>query len=331
MKAVQISRFGGPEVLELIELPAPVPARGEVLVRVSASGVNFADALMRADRYAMTPPLPAILGQEVVGTVAGHGVGVDARLWPVGLRVAAPLFAIGRFLGGYAEQVSLPADALVAVPEALSDAEAAALMAQGLSALHLLRQAPARGLRVLVTAAAGGVGSFLVQLARQSGAKQVVAAASATEKLRFAQNLGADAGVNYTAPDWIEAARSAFGGAGADLVFDSVGRHITRDCQALLAPQGRLMIYGALNLHDFRLDEADLQRMIFRNQSLSGFALAPLLTPEGLRRDLSELFGLAARRTLRVTIDSTHRLEDAAEAHRRIESRASRGKIILTP
>lgn len=331
MKAIQIGRFGGPEVLELIDAPMPVPGPGEVLVAVRAAGVNFADALMRADRYAMTPPLPSVLGQEAAGVVAGHGEGVDRSAWPAGLRVAAPLFAIGRFLGGYADHIAISTDALVPIPDGLSFEAAAALMAQGLSALHLLRQAPAAGRTVLISAAAGGVGSFLVQLARRDGAKRVIAAASSQEKLAFARELGADDVVNYAESGWVEAARALADGMGPDLTFESVGGAITRDCLDLLGPRGRLMIYGALNIHDFRLDENDLKRMIFLNQSVSGFALVPLLTPEGLRQDLSELFDLASRGSLTATIDSVHRLEDAAEAHRRIESRASRGKIILMP
>lgn len=331
MKAIQIDRFGGPEVLELIDTPAPVPGPGEVLVAVRAAGVNFADALMRADRYAMTPPLPSVLGQEVVGVVAGHGEGIDGEAWPIGRRVAAPLFAIGRFLGGYADCIVISPDALVPVPDGLSLEAATALMVQGLSALHLLRQAPAAGRTVLISAAAGGVGSFLVQLARRDGAKRIIAAASSQEKLAFARDLGADDVVNYAKPGWVETARALAGGMGPDLIFESAGGAITRDCLDLLGPRGRLMIYGALNIHDFRLDEKDLKRMIFLNQSVSGFALVPLLTPEGLRQDLSELFELALRGDLTATIDSVHRLEDAVEAHRRIESRASRGKIILTP
>lgn len=331
MKAIQIDRFGGPEVLELVDVPMPVPGPGEVLVAVRAAGVNFADALMRADRYAMTPPLPSILGQEVTGVVAGHGAGVDGKAWPIGRRVAAPLFAVGRFLGGYAEHVVISADALVALPDDLPFEAATALMAQGLSALHLLQQAPAAGRTVLVSAAAGGVGSFLVQLAKRDGAKRVIAAASSPEKLAFARGLRADEVVNYAEPGWAEAARLLAGGAGPDLIFESAGGAITRDCLGLLGPRGRMMIYGALNIHDFRLDAEDLKRLIFMNQSISGFALVPLLTADSLRRDLTELFDLAARGQIVATIDSVHRLEDAAEAHRRIESRASRGKIILTP
>lgn len=331
MKAIQINRFGGPEILEPVDAPMPVPGPGEVLVAVRAAGVNFADVLMRADRYAMTPPLPSILGQEVAGVVAGHGEGVDRSSWPAGRRVAAPLFAIGRFLGGYADHVAISTDALVPIPDGLSFEAASALMVQGLSALHLLHQAPATGRTVLISAAAGGVGSFLVQLARRDGAKRVIAAASSPEKLAFARDLGAHDVVNYAERGWVEAARAAAGGAGPDLIFESAGGMITRDCLGLLGPCGRLMIYGALNIHDFRFDAEDLKRIIFLNQSISGFALVPLLTPDGLRRDLSELFGLAAQGQLMVTIDSVHRLEDAAEAHRRIESRASRGKIILTP
>ncbi|TSE02470.1 zinc-binding alcohol dehydrogenase family protein, partial [Mesorhizobium intechi] len=148
MKAVQFSRFGGPEVLEVVELPAPVPQAGEVLIQVHAAGINFFEVLMRADRYAVTPRLPMFPGVEVAGIVKAVGQGVDGAL--LGRRVAAPLFASQRPYGGYAEQVTISAALAVPLPDEVSFEEATALMVQGLTAWHLLRQSAPEGKTVLV-------------------------------------------------------------------------------------------------------------------------------------------------------------------------------------
>jgi len=198
MRGVQLSRFGGPEVLEIVEAPTPTPKPGEVLVRVRAAGINFFEVLMRQNRYAVTPELPMPLGVEVAGVVEalGHGVVLPA----VGTRVAVPLFAIGRS-GGYADYVVADATSVVAVPDGVSLKDATALMVQGLTALHLVRHSPPKDRSVLVNAAAGGVGSLLVQLARDSGARLVIAAAGSDEKRKLALSLGADIAINYSSSD----------------------------------------------------------------------------------------------------------------------------------
>lgn len=331
MKAIQISRFGGPEVLETVDAPRPTPGPGQLLVRVRAAGVNFADTLMRADRYAMTPPLPSILGLEVAGVVEAHGEGVDRTAWPQDGRVAASMFAAGMHFGGYAEYVVIDAGFATAIPDGVSFEAADALMVQGLSAHYLLRQAPAAGKTVLINAAAGGVGSFLVQLARRQGAARIIAAASSPEKLAFAGRIGADELVNYSQADWADVVKSASDGRGPDVIYESVGGAIVQDSLAMLAPGGQIAIYGALNIRGFQFGDDELRRMIFMNQSLTGFALAPLLTPDSLKRDLMDLFTLAVDGKLAVTIDSVFPLADASEAHRRLESRRSMGKVILVP
>ena len=327
-RAVRIRRFGGPDVLEVVENPAPEPGPGQVLVRVHAAGVNLAEALMRQNRYAVTPELPTVLGSEAAGTVEGLGPGVVGPA--VGTRVAAPLFAQGSLLGGYADHVLIDASLAVPLPDALPFAEATALMVQGLTALYLTRQAPPRGKTVLVSAAAGGVGSLLVQLSKRAGAKAVIAAASTSEKLEFARALGADAGVDYTRLDWVERARAASGG-GPDIVYESVGGAVTGAGLAALAPLGELVVYGALNIQEFQLGVPELLGLIFKNQSVTGFALAPLLTPEGLKAGLAELFDLAVRSQLKVTIGGRYPLESAGEAHRALESRRTVAKLVLIP
>ena len=329
MKAIEFSRFGGPEVLEQVEALTPAPRAGEVLVRVAAVGVNLAETLMRENRYAVTPPLPAVPGSEAAGVVAALGHGVEGLA--LGQRVAAPLFATGASVGAYAEFAVIPAELAVPIPDGLSFEQATALMIQGLTALNLVRQAPPGGKAVLVNAAAGGVGSLLVQLAKRAGARLVVAAASTSEKLAFTRSLGADIGVNYAQPGWTEALRAATDGTGPDIIYESVGGAVTTASLEALAPLGRIVIYGALNIQNFHLGVPELLGLIFKNQSLSGFAFAPLMTPEGLRADLAELFDLVIRSALVVTIAERFPLARAADAHRALESRATKGKLVLVP
>lgn len=326
MKAVQFSRFGGPEVLEVVNVPAPVPQAGEVLIRVRAAGINFFEVLMRADRYAVTPQLPMFPGVEVAGVVEAVGQGVDAAL--LGRRVAAPLFASQRPHGGYSEQVTISADLAVPLPDEILFEEATALMVQGLTALHLLRQSPCEGRTVLVPAAAGGVGSLLIQLTKLKGTAKVIAAAGGKAKLDLALSFGADAAVDYTNPDWPARVRDVTDGAGVDIIYDTVGGALTGASLQALASGGEL-VFAALGRYG--LAASDLEAMIGRNQSLRGFALLPLLSPDVLKTSLSELFQLAASGRLRVAIGGRFPLDQAGEAHRLLDERRSTGKVVLMP
>src|SRR6202047_5406458 len=303
MKAVQIHRFGGPEILEVVELPTPKPGAGQLLVRNRAIGINLADALTRMNRYAMTPPLPAVLGAEAAGVVEALGANVDG--FAIGQRVAAPLFA-NNSLGAYAEFVVIDANLAEPLPDAISFEQAAALMIQGITALYLTRQAPPKGKSVLVNAAAGGVGSLLVQLAKRAGARTVIAGASKADKLDFVRKLGADGGVNYANAGWTEELRRLTDGHGPDIIYESVGGEVTAASLAALGPQGQIVIYGALNIQSFQLGVPELLGLIFKNQSLTGFAFAPLLTPVMLRSALTALFDLVTKGDLVVTIGGGH-------------------------
>ncbi len=329
MRAVQFSRFGGPEVLEVVEKPTPAPGFGQVLVRVRAAGINFFEALMRENRYAVTPQLPTIPGIEVAGTIERLGDGVSG--WVVGARVAVPLFLSGSYGGGYVDYVAVDSSLVIPIPEALSFEAATALMMQGLTAVYLTKQVPPRGKTVMVNAAGGGVGSLLVQLTKRAGAKTVIAGASADQKLGFARSLGADAGVNYTQPDWIKLARAASGGDGPNIIYESVGGAVTKASLEVLAPLGQLVIYGALNIQGFQFGVPELIGLIFKNQSLTGFALSTLVTPAELKAGLAELFDLTVRGELKVRIGGIHPLEHAAEAHRALEGRGTTGKLVLVP
>ncbi|MGO6906933.1 zinc-binding alcohol dehydrogenase family protein, partial [Rhizobium ruizarguesonis] len=223
-------------------------------------------------RYAVTPDLPMFPGVEVAGTIERAGTGADPSL--LGRRVGVPLFAIGRGSGGYAEFVAVDGGAVVLLPDALSFAAAAALMVQGLSALHLLRRSPAKNKNVLVSAAAGGVGSLLVQLARRDGAKMVIAAASSDEKRGLALSLGADHAVDYTAPGWQEDVKRLTGGLGADIIHETVGGAFSKAALDALAPCGELVLAA---MGRFGLGAADVEDMLDDNQSIKGFSLLPLL------------------------------------------------------
>jgi NADPH2:quinone reductase len=325
MKAVQLSRFGGPEVLEIVETPTPVPQPGEVLVRVHAAGINFFEVLMRQDRYAVTPELPMMLGVEAAGVLEALGDGVASPA--IGTRVAVPLFAIGRS-GGYAEYVIAEAASVVPLPDELAFEDAAALMVQGLTALHLVRQSPPNAKVVLVNAAAGGVGSLLVQLARDSGARLVIAAAGSDDKRQMALTLGADIAVDYSSPDWVERVRESTGGRGADIIYEFIGGSFTNACLDALAPGGEL-IFGALGR--FNLDQATMEGLFAQNQSVKGFALLPLLTPDKLKADLGRLFAEAVNGRLKVIQGRRYLLDQAADAHRAIERRETVGKVVLVP
>lgn len=326
MRAVQLKRFGDPDVLQIVEIPKPAPGLGEVLIRSHAVGVNFFEVLMRADRHAVTPELPIILGVEAAGIVEAVGPQVDASL--LGKRVAAPLFMWKRPYGGYADYVTIDSHLVVPLPDELAFDHATALMVQGLTALHLLRQSPPEGKSILLNAAAGGVGTLLIQLAKRAGARQVIAAAGTPGKLDFVSSLGADVGIDYSEPDWPARTRKASGGAGVDIVYDMVGGAMTAAALDALAPGGEL-VFGAMGR--FALDTAQLEAMLAANQSLKGFALLPLLSPERLRSDLGELFQMASTGELKVVLGERYPLDRASEAHRAIEERRSAGKIVLVP
>lgn len=329
MRAIQIGRFGGPEVFDAVDVPTPAPARGQILVRLRAIGVNFAETLARQDKYAVTPELPAVLGSEAAGEIAA--LGADVAGLAVGQRVAAPLFATGSITGAYAEYALLPAELAVPLPDVVSFEQAAAIMITGLTALHLTRQAPPMGKTVLINAAAGGVGSLLVQFVMRAGAKTIIAAASSDDKLAFARKLGADVGVNYSRQGWRDELIAATSGSGPDLIYESIGGEVMKASLAALAPLGRIVVYGALSIRDFHLGATELLGMIFKNQSLAGFAFAPLLTPAELKNDLSELFDLLASGAISAFIGATFPLIQAAEAHRALESRETKGKVVLLP
>ena len=318
MRAVWLKEFGPPEALVPGEAPDPVAGSGQVVVAVAFAGITFVETQVRAGRSPFPLPpgaLPMIPGNGVGGVVAATGAGVDATL--AGCRVVSGTG--GR--GGYAERVAVEAGGLVKVPAGPALDEAVALLADGRTAMALARAAQlAAGERVLVLAAAGGVGSLLVQFARAAGA-QVLAAAGGAGKLRLARELGADVTANYQTPEWPAVIRAAAGGA--DVVFDGVGGHIGRQAFELLKPGGRLLSYGLASGEFTRVSDAEAQaRQVTISRGLP-------VTPAEATRLTRAALDLAAAGNLKAVIGQRFPLEAAADAHRAIEARATTGKTLL--
>ncbi|WP_174950553.1 quinone oxidoreductase family protein [Burkholderia lata] len=328
MNAIQIDRFGDPSVLRPIVIERPAPAPDEVLVRVTRVGLNFAETLQRAGTYpgpALT--LPTILGSETVGTV--EAVGTNVRDVRIGERVAAALFGATSGTGGYAEYVTVRAPLTVAIPDTVSDDDAVAVMLQGLVARVLLRETPVAARSVAVTAAAGGVGSMLIQLARLDGARTIVGLAGSTEKLSTVRALGADQAVSYRDEAWVDRLGAATGGTGPDVVFDSIGGTVARTLASSLAPHGRFVGYGAASGHLLTVDESLMNALIFGCRSLSGFALHAFLADHVVRQTLGELFGLLATGALKPLIGGSYAFDAIADAHAALESGGTTGKLVL--
>jgi len=320
MQAIVVTALGGPEVLTIGSAPVPRPGPGEVLVRLHAIGVNFSDAERRRGSYD-PPALPWIPGNEAAGVVAETGVGVEPA-W-LGRRVA---FWAPRTSGTYAEYACAPVTALFDVLDGVDFATAAALPVQGLTAYGLTHVATAltRGQSALVHAAAGGVGTFLVQLLLERGVT-VLGTASSAGKREFIRELGATP-LPY-GPEMPDLVRGATGGRGVDAVFDSVGRATQADSLAALAPYGHLVFFGEASGSPAPIHPDDLYG---RSLKVSAFWLATD-PPERWADARDELQRLVLGGRLRVALGASYPLADAPEAHRRLEQRQSRGKLLLLP
>jgi NADPH2:quinone reductase len=322
IRAIRVSRAGGPEVMELAQLPRTDPGPGEALVRVEAAGVNFIDVYHRSGAYAREPPFG--LGEEGAGVVEAVGPGVSEPC--VGDRVAWAGAA-----GSYATHVVARAGALVPVPAGVTPAQAAAAMLQGMTAHYLARATfPLKSGDVcLVHAAAGGVGLLLVQMAKAAGAT-VIGTTSTEDKAELAREAGADHVVLYSREAFDEAARARTGGRGVDVVYDSVGASTFDKSLLCLRPRGMLVLFGQSS---GRVPPLDLQVLNARG---SLFVTRPTLRDyvatraELLERAGAVLGGVAAG-TLRVRVHATYPLARAADAHRALESRQTSGKVLLVP
>ncbi len=326
MKTISIPAFGGPEQLQLMDMPQPRPAAGEALVKLDYSGINFIDVYMRSGHYARSQtyktPLPMTLGMEGAGTVAALGAGVtDVK---AGDRVA---WCIVR--GSYAEYAVVPAWKLVKVPPAVPLDIAAALMLQGFTAHYLSHSAfaLAPGKSCLVHAAAGGVGQLLTQLARLRGA-MVIATVGSREKAEIARSRGADHVILYRETDFREEVMKITGGQGVDVVYDAVGKDTIRKSIRSLKRRGLCVNYGGasgLVTTVEPLELAEAGSVFFTRPHLADY----IASAEELRGRADDLFAYHSAGKLNVAVDREFPLAQAADAHRYLEGRNTKGKLLL--
>ena len=316
MKAIRIHEFGASENLRVDEIEKPTPGADEVLIKTVAAGINYADTMLRQGKYLFTPELPFTLGFEVAGTIEAVGANVSA--FKVGQRALATVRG-----GGYAEYVAADWRTVVPIPDDLEFGKATALLVQGLTALGLLADLKS-GQTILIHAAAGGVGSLLVQLAKHKGAK-VLGTASSAEKLEKIASLGADVGINYSENDWTDEVLAATDGKGADLIIEMVGGEIGKQNFKCLATGGTMIVYGAASGEDFQISALSL---LGRMQTVKGYNLN-YETRENMAAFTRELMSHVAEKRLEVIVNEFP-LEQAREAHDALEGRKTMGKVVLT-
>jgi NADPH:quinone reductase len=315
VRAIRISKWGGPEVLELVEdAPMPEPGADEHLVRVSRAGVNFADTHARDNSYLAPYELPLTPGAEVAGKTED------------GKRVAGLITT-----GGYAEYAAVPKAAAFPIPFGVTDGQALALLIQGLTAWHLYRTCAhvREGETAVVHAAAGGVGSLAVQLGKAFGAR-VIATASSEDKRRLALDLGADAAVDVTREDLTDALIEANDGRRVDIVLEMAGGRVFDASLRALAPFGRLVTYGMASREPNTVKAGNLMR---HSSAVIGFWLAHCFTKprEMLTEPLQELFERVAGGTLNVVEGTVYPLSEARRAHEDLQARRTTGKLLLDP
>ncbi len=316
MKAIRVNELGGPEKMVLEEIETPVPAADELLIAVRAAGVNYADTMMRSGNYLTKPPLPFTLGYEAAGTV--EAIGSEVENFRIGQRVLATTIS-----GGYAEFATAKANSAIPIPDELGYGESTALLVQGLTALGLLNPTK-EGQSILIHAAAGGVGTLLVQLAKSKGLK-VVGTASSESKLQRIVELGADFAINYGDADWTDQVLNVTGGRGVDWIIEMVGGEIVAENLKVLAKHGTMWVYGAASGEDFKVSVLSLMH---KNHKIQGYWLMnePVANRIAFTR---ELLGLITTGRLKIEI-TEFPLEQARAAHEAIEGRKTTGKVVLT-
>jgi NADPH:quinone reductase len=322
MKAIQIKQTGGPEVMEVADLPVPQPKPNEAVVNIKAAGVNFIDVYNREGRY--KAPLPLVLGQEGAGVVSA--VGADVHEVTVGERVAYT-----QVLGSYAEYAAVPADRLVKIPEGVSERDAAAAMLQGMTAHYLAYDTHPlkKGETALIHAAAGGVGLLLVQMAHNIGAR-VIATVSTAEKAALARAAGADEVILYTQVDFEAETKRLTGGKGLDVVYDSVGKTTFDKGLNLLRPRGMMALFGGSSGAVAPIDPLVLTQkgsLFLTRPSLGNY----VATSQELQARAAAVFGMIRDGKLKLRIEHLYPLAEAQKAHRELEGRKTTGKLLLLP
>jgi NADPH:quinone reductase len=322
VRAVQITEFGGPEVLRVSEVEEPVAGEHEVLIDVDSAGINYADTHQAENSYLARQHLPLIPGGEVVGRVRGGDL--------AGRRVVALLSDYG----GYAEVAKTHRATVLPIPDDLTDLQALALIVQGTTAWYLLRTSTRMqpGESVVVHSAAGGVGTIAVQLARAWGAGRIIGTATGPAKRELAERLGADAVVDLTGRDdadaVAEALRAANDGKRVDVVLEMIGGHVFDGSLQALKPLGRLAVFGMASRVPATL--IDVAGLMGRSQSVSGFWLVHALQqPGGLALAMEELTSMVRAGRLEPITGGTYALDDAAAAHQALRSRSTVGKLVI--
>lgn len=322
MKAIQVQKTGGPEVLALVDLPVPKPKANEAIVKIAASGVNFIDVYFREGRYPAA--LPFVDGQEAAGTVTE--VGSDVKTVKVGDRVA-----YSNVIGSYAEYAAVPAERVVRVPDKISDQQAAAAMLQGMTAHYLINTTYPlkKGETALIHAAAGGVGLLLVQMAKNIGAR-VIGTAGSEEKAKLARDAGADEVIIYTNQDFEAETKRLTDGKGVHVVYDGVGKSTFEKGLNVLRPRGYMVLFGGSSGPVAPFDP------IVLSQKGSLFVTRPSLIHyvalrEELEKRSSDVFAMIGAGKLKLRISRTYKLEEVQQAHRDLEGRKTTGKILLAP
>ncbi len=322
MKAIQFTEYGGPEVLKMVELDRPKPGPHEVLIEIHLVGVNYADTARREGQYVVPTKLPFVPGAEVAGVIVETGT--EVRDINIGAKVVTLIES-----GGYAEYAVADARSVIPLKEDMDLKEAVSLPLQGLSAYHILKTMGRlqKGETVLVHAAAGGVGTIAVQLAKLMGADKVIATASTEDKLELARSLGADVCINYTKEGWYKDVLEATNGRGVNVALEMAGGDIFKNTQKCLATFGRLVIYGVASGEQAVMHPSSLMA---RNQSVIGFFLPQIMRkPELLLPSMRELFSLLEEGKLKLIIGEVHPIEEAAKVHELLQSRKTTGKVIL--
>ena len=322
MQAVQVQKSGGPEVLTLVDLPVPKPKPNEVVVKVSAAGVNFIDVYFREGRY--STPLPFVNGQEACGIVSDVGNGVKS-LKP-GDRVAYT-----SILGSYAQYAAAPSDRVVLVPEGITDQQAAAAMLQGMTAHYLVHDAYPlkKGETALIHAAAGGVGLLLVQMARSIGAR-VIGTAGSEDKAKLAREAGAHEVILYDRQDFEAETKRITEGKGVHVIYDGVGKSTFEKDLNILRPRGYLVLFGAASgpVPPFDVDKLRQKGSLFLTRPSLGHYIA---TREELEQRATDIFKMISSGKLKLRIEHVYKLQEVQQAHRDLEARKTTGKLLLIP
>jgi NADPH2:quinone reductase len=322
MKAIQVSKTGGPEVLEYADIPTPKPKANEVLVKISAAGINFIDVYFREGRYPTA--LPFVSGQEASGVV--NEVGSEVKSFKPGDRAAYT-----GIMGADAEFAAVPADRLVHIPAGITDQQAAAAMLQGMTAHYLLHDTYPlkKGETALIHAAAGGVGLLLVQMAKNIGAR-VIATAGTEEKTRLAREAGADEVIFYSQQDFEAETKRLTDGKGVHVIYDGVGKTTFDKDLNVLRPRGYLVLFGGASgaVPPFDLAKLSQKGSLFITRPTLGHYIA---THDELQQRATAVLNMISTGKVKLRIEHVYPLRDAQQAHRDLEARKTTGKLLLIP